>query len=171
MSARSRWRLATAWLSGCSGCHMALLDLDDWLLELADRAEIVYSPIASDIKTYPEQVDVCLVEGAVATSANLELARLIRRRTRLVLALGDCAVCGNVPALRNLLGADPSHSAALALERAYRQLADSGGAIPSAPALLPVVLPLHRVIAVDAVLEGCPPTAAAIRAVLERLLP
>ena len=66
-------RLATVWLAGCSGCHMSFLDLDEWLLELAERAEIVYSPVASDIKTFPSDVDVCLVEGGVANTDNLEL--------------------------------------------------------------------------------------------------
>jgi len=171
MSTLPRWRLATAWLSGCSGCHMALLDLDEGLLALADRAEIVYSPIASDIKLYPERVDVCLVEGAVATTADQVLALTIRERTRMVVALGDCALRGNVPALRNLLGAAPATGAAVALDRAYRDLAEPGGAMPAEPALLSAVMPLHRVITVDAVLAGCPPTAAEIAALLERVVP
>ncbi|MFZ9228378.1 MAG: oxidoreductase [Prochlorococcaceae cyanobacterium] len=171
MSPTPRWRMATAWLSGCSGCHMSLLDLDEGLLALAVRAEIVYSPIGSDTKVYPERVDVCLVEGAVATTADHTLALTIRQRTRLVVAFGDCALRGNVPALRNLLGAAPADGAAVALDRAYRDLAEPGGAMPAEPALLSVVLPLHRVITVDAVLAGCPPPAAQIAALLERLLP
>ncbi|MBU6354062.1 MAG: oxidoreductase, partial [Cyanobacteria bacterium REEB498] len=73
-----RQRLATVWLSGCSGCHMSFLDLDLWLLELAQLADIVYSPVASDVKHYPEAVDIVLVEGAVATTDNLQLLRQVR---------------------------------------------------------------------------------------------
>jgi NAD-reducing hydrogenase small subunit len=70
-----RLRLATVWLAGCSGCHMSFLDLDEELFALAERVEIVYSPVASDVKVYPEGVDVCLVEGAVANADNLATAR------------------------------------------------------------------------------------------------
>lgn len=190
-----RLRLATAWLTGCSGCHMSLLDLDDGLLELVRRVEIVYSPIASDCKIYPEAVDVCLVEGAVATTDNLALAHLLRQRTAVVVAFGDCAVTSNVPGLRNLCGDrrwvgstasgedhDPwgeppplgRGSAAAALDRAVRQLADAGSGPPVAagplPALLEPVLPLHAVIAVDLQLPGCPPPADRIGRLLEALL-
>ena len=76
-------RLATAWLGGCSGCHMSFLDLDDRLIVLLERAELVYSPIA-DIKEFPQEVDVTLVEGAVANVDHLELAHQIRERSKLV---------------------------------------------------------------------------------------
>src|SRR6266540_2042514 len=87
-------RLATVWLGGCSGCHMSFLDLDEWLIDLAEKVEVVYTPLA-DVKTYPDEVDVCLVEGAVANDENLEMARRVRAATRFVVSLGDCAVTGN----------------------------------------------------------------------------
>jgi len=163
-----RLRLATVWLAGCSGCHMSLLDLDEWLFELARWAEIVYSPIASDTKVFPENVDIALVEGAVANTDNRELALLLRERSHLVVSFGDCAVIGNVPALRNLW------SRQSVLDRCYGELADEGLQHPHAtgivPELLERVLPLHQVIAVDLFLPGCPPSAARIRAALEPLL-
>ncbi|HYP04448.1 MAG TPA: oxidoreductase, partial [Cyanobium sp.] len=82
----SKLRFATVWLAGCSGCHMSFLDLDEFLFDLAERVEIVYSPVASDAKVYPEAVDVCLVEGAVANEDNLELALTVRERTALVIS-------------------------------------------------------------------------------------
>lgn len=97
-------KFATAWLAGCSGCHMSFLDLDEFLIDLAPLIEVVFSPVACDLKEYPENVDVCLVEGAVANEENLELAYLIRRRTKMVISFGDCAVTANVPAMRNMLG-------------------------------------------------------------------
>ena len=161
-------RLATAWLGGCSGCHMSFLDMDEWLFELADVADIVYSPIA-DIKEFPSDVDATLVEGAVANEDNLELAHEIRAKSRLVLSFGDCAVSGNVTALRNPLG-DPQQI----LQNVYVEAPDRDGLIPNAPGivppLLPRVLPLHKVIRVDAFIPGCPPPAARIQTALEALL-
>jgi len=170
----AKLRLATVWLAGCSGCHMAFLDLDDWLFELAEVAEIVYSPVASDVKTYPNNVDVCLVEGAVANTDNLAMAHTLRERTRLVVAFGDCAISAHVPGLRNRLAGEPGGGAGAVLERSYRELADLQPQVPSAPGLLPElierVLPLHEVIAVDLWLPGCPPPPERIRLVLEALV-
>jgi len=179
-----RLRLATVWLAGCSGCHMSFLDLDEFLFELVEQVEIVYSPVLMDTKVYPEAVDVVLVEGAVANRDNLELARLLRARSRLVVAFGDCAVTANVPGLRNLLNragaaaddpaAEAGEGAAAVLERGYLDLADEHRQLPRAegivPPLLARVLPLHAVIRVDHHLPGCPPSAARIRALLEALI-
>jgi ferredoxin len=152
-----RARLATAWLGGCSGCHMSLLDLDERLLALAPRVELVYSPLA-DAKDVPEDVDVCLVEGAVSTSDELALVRRLRERTRLLVAVGDCAGCGNVTALRDAAGG------AGAVLRAVWPGAAPGH--PALPALLDEVLPVHAVVPVDRFLPGCPPPADALHAAL-----
>ena len=166
-------RFATVWLAGCSGCHMSFLDLDEFLIDLAEQVEVVYSPVGSDIKHYPEQVDVCLVEGAVANEDNFELARQVRQRTALVISFGDCAVTANVPGMRNLL--DAGHDSARAvLERGYIELADQGAQLPHAPGIVPEllekVLPLHEVIPVDLYLPGCPPSAERIREAITPLL-
>ena len=101
-------RFATVWLAGCSGCHMSFLDLDEFLFDVAEYVDVVYSPVA-DIKEYPENVDVCLVEGAVANEENLELLKQVRERTKLLISFGECAVTANVPAMRNMLGsAEPA---------------------------------------------------------------
>ena len=95
-------RLATIWLDGCSGCHMSLLDMDERLLDVVEKYELVYSPLV-DVKEFPDNVDVTLVEGAVSTEADLAKLRKVRARTRALVSLGDCAVTGNIPALRNLV--------------------------------------------------------------------
>jgi len=167
-SSARKVRVATAWLGGCSGCHMSFLDLDERLLDLAPRMELVYSPLC-DVKVFPEGVDVTLVEGACANEEHLAAALTIRARSRLVIALGDCAVSGNVTAIRNSLG-----SALPVLDRAYRDAADLQPGIPGEPGLVPRlldrVLPLHQVVAVDAWLPGCPPDAGLIHAALLDLL-
>jgi NAD-reducing hydrogenase small subunit len=161
-------RVATVWLGGCSGCHMSFLDTDEWLFEFAGRADLVYSPIV-DVKEFPDDVDVTLVEGAVANEDNLELIRVVRERSEVVVSFGDCAVTGNVTALRNPLG-DPAEI----LARVYVECPDRDGVVPNAdgivPALLPKVLPVHQVVQVDVYVPGCPPPADRIREAVTALL-
>lgn len=160
-----RPKLATVWLDGCSGCHMSFLDLDERLLDLAGRAELVYSPLV-DQKDYPEGVDVCLVEGAVSSEEDLEKIRLVRSRTRIVVSFGDCAVTTNVPGMRNPTGPGPL------LERAYVDNVTENAGVPDryVPRLLPTSLPVHRVVAVDRFMPGCPPSADVIWETLLELL-
>ena len=91
-----RLRLATVWFGGCSGCHMSFLDLDEFLIELASKVELVYSPVA-DMKEYPENVDLCLMEGAICNEDNLALLRIVRARTKVLASFGDCAVTAQCP--------------------------------------------------------------------------
>jgi NAD-reducing hydrogenase small subunit len=161
----SRPRLATVWLDGCSGCHMSFLDLDERLIEIGERADLVYSPLV-DAKEYPVGVDVCLVEGAVGSEADLARLRQIRDRTRVLVAFGDCAVTSNVPGMRNPIGAGPL------LQRAYVDNVTLHPQIPAevVPRLLPKALPSHAVVDVDVYLPGCPPSADLIYTTLDALL-
>jgi NAD-reducing hydrogenase small subunit len=163
-----RLRIATVWLGGCSGCHMSFLDLDEWLIDLAAKVEMVYSPIM-DIKEYPENVDVALIEGAVANVENREMLHRVRQRTRVLVSFGDCAVTGNITALRNALGGPEN-----VLQRAYQELADLQAQIPAEESLIPPLLdkvrPLHELVPVDFYLPGCPPPAPRIRSLLEQVL-
>jgi NAD-reducing hydrogenase small subunit len=157
-------------LGGCAGCHMSFLDLDEVLFDLSDKVEIVYSPVV-DVKEYPENVHVCLIEGAVCNEDNLELLHKIRARTKLIVSFGDCAVTANVPAMRNALGMDNAESV---LKRAYLDLPDLNKQIPSEPGILPKlmerVIPLHEAVHVDYFLPGCPPPADRIKALVVQLL-
>jgi NAD-reducing hydrogenase small subunit len=162
-----RIRLATVWLGGCSGCHMSFLDLDEFLIELAQHVQVVYSPVI-DPKEFPEDVDVTLVEGAVCNEDNLHLLKQIRERTKLLISFGDCAVTSNVPAMRNPLGKPEP-----ILQRIYVEAAGEFGKNvndPLVPPLLPQVLPVHAVVDVDAFLPGCPPSAERIKAACLQLL-
>ncbi len=162
----SKPRVATVWLDGCSGCHMSLIDLDERLLDIfLERADLVYSPLV-DFKDYPEDVDVCLVEGAVSSEDDLHKIKMVRERTKTLISFGDCAVTSNVPGMRNPIGVAPL------LDRAYRENVTINAQIPSevVPALLPVSMPVHRVVKVDVFLPGCPPSADIIYAVLDDLL-
>lgn len=158
-------RMATVWLDGCSGCHMSLLDMDEKLIEIADKIELVYSPLV-DAREFPEGVDVTLVEGAVSSVDDVEKVRLVRQRTRILVAFGDCAVTSNVPAMRNEFHLED------VLHRGYQENAAHGPKIPAVgvPRLLAMVRPVHEYVAVDVFLPGCPPPAEAIGYLLSELL-
>jgi NAD-reducing hydrogenase small subunit len=145
---------------------MSFLDLDERLIALAGLVDICYSPIA-DVKEFPEGVDITLVEGAVANEDHLRDLRLIRRRTKTLIAFGDCAVTGNVTAIRNLFSVEDI------LQRAYRE-ADLVVGVPTGndfvPTLLDRVLRVQDVVAVDHFLPGCPPSADTIHDFLLDLL-
>lgn len=149
---------------------MSFLDLDEFLIELAGRVDLVFSPVI-DVKEYPENVDLCLVEGAVANEDNLEVIRKVRARSQVLVSFGDCAVTANVPAIRNQLGLTNSESV---LQRAYVEGAQVNAGVPKAPGivpdLLPKVLPVHEAVHVDYFLPGCPPPAERIKSLLLQVL-
>jgi NAD-reducing hydrogenase small subunit len=158
-------RLATIWLDGCSGCHMSFLDLDERLLALTSQMELVYSPLV-DRKDFPEQVDVTLVEGSVSSEEDLHKIQKVRAHTRLLVSLGDCAVTGNVPSMRNPIGVEP------VLRRAYLEPDLFNPVIPDqvVPKLLDIVRPVHAVVKVDLYVPGCPPSADTIYYFLSEVL-
>ena len=159
-------RVATVWFSGCAGCHMSLLDIDETLIDLLDQIEFHNSPL-TDVKTFPEDgVDVTLIEGAIGNEEHIEIAHIAREKSKIVIALGDCAVTGNVPALRN--GMHPDRM----IEAIYGPEVTTNGELPYevVPKLLDRVRPLHEVIPVDFFLHGCPPPAGVIAKAVLALL-
>jgi NAD-reducing hydrogenase small subunit len=166
MSDKPKIKVATAWLGGCSGCHMSFLDLDERLIDLAKLVEFTASPI-TDVKEIPE-VDVGIVEGAVCNDENERVLRTMRRRCKVLVALGDCALTGNIPALRN------QQKLADVLERGYVETESTqAGGVPGAPdvpKLLTKVRPIQEFVKVDACIPGCPPDADAIWYAVTELL-
>jgi NAD-reducing hydrogenase small subunit len=161
----SKLKLATVWLDGCSGCHMSFLDLDERLLAIAELVDVVYSPIV-DTKEFPDEVDIALVEGAVASVDDEKKIRKIRAHSKLLVAMGDCAITGNVPSMRNPFGPEAI------LDRAYIENASAQQQIPCVivPKLLKVVRPVHEFVKVDVFLPGCPPSADTFYAALTALV-
>lgn len=163
----SKVSVATVWLDGCSGCHMSLIDMDERLLELAEHIDLVYSPLV-DAKDYPEQVDVAIVEGAVSSTEDEAKIKKIRAHTTYLVALGDCAVAANVPAMRNPFKVEDI------MARGYTEpeTSPTNPQVPDevVPALLPFVRPIHEVVDVDVFVQGCPPSADTIYYVITELV-
>ncbi|MCY2952629.1 MAG: NADP oxidoreductase [Planctomycetota bacterium] len=161
----SKPRLATAWLDGCSGCHMSLLDMDERLIEIAQQVEVVCGPYV-DIKEFPENVDIALVEGAVSSEEDLHRIKKIRERSKLLICMGDCALTANVPSMRNAWEPDE------VLARAYIENATMQQQIPrtSVPRLLNRARPVHEIVRVDIFIPGCPPSADVLYFALTELL-
>jgi NAD-reducing hydrogenase small subunit len=160
-------KIATVWLGGCSGCHMSLLDIDERILEVAKLADIVKCPIV-DGKEIPD-VDITLVEGSITSDEHLHEILHIRKHSKYVVAMGDCAVTSNITGMRNYFEMKE------VFERSYIGVAsdDGQGELPNHPVLLKLhekVVPLQEVVDVDFVLPGCPPNADTIFYVLSEFL-
>jgi len=159
-------RIATTSLSGCFGCHMSLLDIDERLLELAGLVEFDRSPI-TDIKHCSQHCDVALIEGGVCNAENVHVLRELRANSKTLVALGACAVNGGLPAQRNHLDVGKC------LSQIYRTPDGSATAIPNdpeLPLLLDKVYPINEIVRVDYFLPGCPPSGDTIWKFLTDLL-
>lgn len=158
-------KIGTCWLDGCSGCHMSLLDIDEAIVAVLAKADIVFGPLV-DAQEWPDGVDVALVEGAVSSQDDLKLVQAARARSRVLVALGDCAVTGNVPSMRNGI---PTRRL---LERVYVEGATEHPCVPAdgVPPLLRQAEPLRSAVRVDVHVPGCPPKPNAILMVLSELL-
>jgi len=147
---------------------MSLLDIDERILQLMELVEFTSSPI-TDLKHPPKEgVTVGILEGAVCNTHNVEVARQMRERCQILIAIGDCATFGNIPAMRNLCGTQE------ALKRAYLETESTvGGLIPDSPELgmpLDEVVSVDKVVKVDLFIPGCPPSADALFYALSELL-
>jgi NAD-reducing hydrogenase small subunit len=162
-------KVATDWLDICSGCHMALLDIDERIVELLKYVEITSSPI-TDLKHPPvEGVDVGILSGSVSNTHQLEVAEEMRERCKILISLGDCSVFGGICTMRNFFDLEE------VLRRGYveTESTDEEGAVPRSPELAKLfdrVRALDEVVKVDVHIPGCPPPADAIWFALTELL-
>jgi len=176
--------LAIYWAGACGGCDIAVLDIADHLLEVAGAFDIVLWPAALDFKrrdveALPDgSVDLCLFSGAIRTSENREMAELLRRKSRVLVAFGSCAHEGCVLGLANAVPREAI------LQRVFAETPSTdnpGGVRPQAvtavpggalelPEFLDRVVPLGHVAKVDYVVPGCPPQSAQVWAVLKLVM-
>ncbi len=161
--------IATASLAGCFGCHMSILDIDERILDLIELVEFDKSPI-DDIKNFSRPVDIGLIEGGCCNSENVEVLRAFRKNCKILISVGECAIMGGLPAMRNTIPLKEC------LEEAYLKsptVAPDDAVIPNdeeLPLLLDRVYPCHEIVKIDYFLPGCPPNADLIWEALTALL-
>lgn len=160
-------KVSTVWLGCCAGCHMSLLDLDEGVIELFSKIELVRSPI-TDIKDFPP-VTLGIVEGAIVNDDNLDVLVKLRNSADILIAMGDCACFGGIPAMRNYWDKDE------VLKRAYidtESTINKTGKFPhiDIPQLLDSVKPIDYYVEVEGYIPGCPPRSEAIGYALGEIL-
>lgn len=162
-------KVATTSLCGCFGCHMSILDIDDRILKLVELVDFHKSPI-NDIKKFTERCVVGLIEGGCCNDENVHVLQDFRKNCDILVSVGDCAIMGGIPALRNNIPVQEC------LEEAYLNCVTAynpSGKIPNdpeIPLLLNKVYPCHEVVKIDYHLPGCPPPADTIWEALVALL-
>jgi F420-non-reducing hydrogenase small subunit len=185
----AKLKLALYWASSCGGCEIAQLQIGDKILKLAEVADIVFWPVAIDVKykdveAMPEKsIDVCLFNGAIRTSEQEHMAKMLREKSRVLIAYGACAYGGGIPGLGNMFNRE------LIFERAYLEtqstdnkekvLPQTKYKVPEGELTLPefydTVKTLSQTVDIDYVIPGCPPeertTWLALEALIEGKLP
>jgi len=160
-------KVAMDWLAACAGCEMSVLDTDERLVQLLEKIELTSTPI-TDLKHPPKEgVTVGILSGTVNNTTNLEVAKEMRERCKILIAMGDCAVFGGIMTMRNFFDTNE------ALKRAYVETESTvDGIIPNSEELSKPIkaCPVNQVVKVDIHLPGCPPSADAIYYVLTELL-
>lgn len=152
--------IATTSLAGCFGCHMSFLDIDERILDLIELVEFNKSPI-DDIKNFTKMCDIGLIEGGCCNDENVHVLKDFRAHCKILVSLGECAIMGGLPAMRNSVPVKEL------LEEAYLNGPSVAGnneksIIPNdeeLPVLLNKVYPCHEVVRIDYHLPGCPPSA------------
>jgi NAD-reducing hydrogenase small subunit len=161
--------IATASLAGCFGCHMSLLDIDERILKLFELVEFNKSPI-DDIKTFTKPVDIGLIEGGCCNSENVEVLRSFRKNCKTLVSVGECAIMGGLPAMRNGIPIreclEEAYLNSPTVDPADRLIPDD----EEIPVILDRVYPLHEIVKIDAFLPGCPPSADLIWEALTALV-
>jgi NAD-reducing hydrogenase small subunit len=152
--------VATTSLAGCFGCHMSILDIDDRILQLIELVDFNKSPI-DDIKEFTQMCDIGIIEGGCCNSENVHVLKDFRKNCKILVSLGECAIMGGLPAMRNNIPIKEC------LEEAYLNGPSTKGANPDKilpnneelPIILDKVYPCHEVVKIDYYLPGCPPRA------------
>lgn len=178
-------KLALYWAASCGGCEIAVLDIHEKILDVANAFDIVFWPVAMDFKyadvraMEDKSINICLFNGAIRNSENEELAHLMRAKSKVLVAFGSCAYEGGIPALANLTTKEEI------LKWVYKDspstVVTNGGIYPQThtkmpegeieiPEMYEVVKSLDQVVAVEYYIPGCPPQPKQIWSVIEYIL-
>ncbi|MBP2145977.1 F420-non-reducing hydrogenase small subunit [Methanofollis sp. W23] len=160
-------KIAIEELAGCSGCTISVLDLHEALLDLVAQAEIVYSPVIMDAKEPPEGIDIAFVTGAVRNEENEERLKLLRKRSKTLIAFGTCACYGGVSGL-SMLGKQED-----LFKYVYQEVESAApdNVVPTdVPSFLYRAFAVGDLVKVDYYITGCPPKEQFLKTVLPALV-
>ncbi|MEO0132189.1 MAG: oxidoreductase [candidate division WOR-3 bacterium] len=180
---RHKLKLGFYWAASCGGCEIAVLDINEKILELLDFAEIKFWPVAldtkySDVEAYADNfLDVCFFNGSIRNSEQEHLAHLLRRKSKVLIAFGSCATHGCIPGLANLFKREDIletvYLTTVSTHNPQRRLPKTQITTPEGTLILPEfyksVKPLNQVVEVDYYLPGCPPPVPLIINALEAI--
>jgi len=184
MPVSDKLKLAFYWAASCGGCEIAVLDIDDKILDVAAIAEILFWPVAidtkyKDVKAMDDgHIDVCFFNGAIRNSEQVELAELLRKKSKVLVAFGSCAMTGGIPGLANM-----SNKKGI-FETAYLDNAsidNDEGTVPepstmvdegelTIPVFHDTVKTLDQTVDVDYYLPGCPPPTELILTAVDAIV-
>ena len=170
-------RLAAEWFAICGGCEVTILDIGEPLIDVLKQVEIVHMPVLMDHKLFGQTgenaemeipvADVGLISGGIRNEEHKKLALEMRKKCKILIALGSCACSGGIPALAN------QYLTADLLEKVYRDsVTTEKNGLPKeqVPVLTDRVYALQEVVKVDAFLPGCPTTPEMVAGALIALL-
>jgi len=177
-------RIAGYWAASCGGCEIAALEIGDKILQLAEVADIVFWPAIVDFKYHDveqmadKSIDVCLFNGAIRTSENEHIAKLLRAKSKVMVAYGSCAYEGCIPALANLTNREGIFNRAYietpSTDNSQNTFPQTSYQVPEGELTLPefydTVKTLGQTVEVDYFMPGCPPVGKQTWAVLEAII-
>jgi F420-non-reducing hydrogenase small subunit len=184
MAVKQKPKLAMYWAAACGGCEISVLNIGDKLLAVDEAFDVAFWPCAADFKVkdvegYPDgYIDLCLFNGAIRTSENEEMAHLLRRKSKVLVAFGSCAFGGGIPALASLTTREAIFQTVYldnpSTDNPQGVLPQPASQVPEGELTIPTfeatVRALDQVVAVDYVMPGCPPEPHQIGAVVEAII-
>ena len=186
---KNKLKIAFYWAASCGGCEIAVLDINEKILDVIQLADIVFWPVAMDIKykdveAMPDKhIDICFFNGSVRNSEQEHMAKLLRKKSKTLVAFGSCAQEGCIPGLANL------HNRKEIFSKVYlesKSISNPNGVVPQTetkvkegilkiPEFYDTVKTLDQTVDVDYYLPGCPPPvkliANAVDAIAKNELP
>jgi len=173
-------KLALYWAAACGGCDVAVLDIHERILKVAELADLLLWPVALDFKYHHVEampdghIDVCLFNGAVRTSENEHLAKLLRRKSKVMVAFGACAQIGGIPGLANLSARRDLlrhvYQGTVSTDNPQGTVPLPKSRVPAGELTLPefydTVKSLDQVVPVEYYVPGCPPVPEQVWAVI-----
>ncbi|MGC8878150.1 MAG: oxidoreductase [Anaerolineae bacterium] len=184
MAAKEKPKFAMYWAASCGGCEISTLNIGDKILEVDKAFDVAFWPCVADFKVkdvegYPDgYIDLCLFNGAIRNSENEEMAHLLRKKSKVLVAFGSCASEGCIPALSNLTTAEATLRAVYldnpSTDNPKKALPQPFTKVPEGTIQIPVfyerVKSLDQVVPVDYMMPGCPPEAHQIAAVMDAVI-